>query len=550
MLAWWTLPAFVVATLIAGAVWWWRGQPVPLVDVDPPRVPCVSYAPFRGGETPFDRTIVIAPERIEADLRVLAGFTRCVRTYTVGEGLDAVPPLAEALGLRVLLGAWIGGEPDKNARQLARVVELANRHSQTVAAVIVGNEVLLRREQPAERLARMIAETRANIAVPVTYADVWEFWEKNPQVATVVDFVTIHTLPYWEDHPVAVEEAIEHVVDTWRRIQAQFPDRPVFIGEAGWPSAGRMREGARPSPLNQARFVRELLVRAAAEGIGINLIEAFDQPWKRRLEGTVGGHWGLFTADRQPKFPLAGPVAADPRWGERFAVATGLAAAGFTLLLAGGRGRCLGPAVAFAAALGLQLAAGTLVLAAAALAAAAGDAMAWTVGLIQLGLAAAATMLVAIAVLGQQGPAVPPAGTLLHALQTRVWPKGPALPVLLGLARLLLAIAAAALTVALVCAPRYRDFAVALYVSPALALFGHALWAAHRGIGTGPQREEWFLAAILAGGGVLVVLCEGSANVQALAWAATVLVLAGALIAGARRQPNAATGAERAARPG
>ena len=37
-----------------------------------------------------------------------------------------------------------------------------------------------------------------------------------------------------------------------------------------------------------------MLERAKREHFRVNVIEAFDQPWKRALEGTVGGHWGLF----------------------------------------------------------------------------------------------------------------------------------------------------------------------------------------------------------------------------------------------------------------
>ena len=56
-----------------------------------------------------------------------------------------------------------------------------------------------------------------------------------------------------------------------------------------------MRAGALPSPANQARVLSGVVAAAKQEGWKVNLIEAFDQPWKRLLEGTVGGYWG-FTA--------------------------------------------------------------------------------------------------------------------------------------------------------------------------------------------------------------------------------------------------------------
>ena len=38
-----------------------------------------------------------------------------------------------------------------------------------------------------------------------------------------------------------------------QKVAAAIPGKEIVIGEFGWPSAGRMREGARPSPSNQAR---------------------------------------------------------------------------------------------------------------------------------------------------------------------------------------------------------------------------------------------------------------------------------------------------------
>ena len=130
--------------------------------------------------------------------------------------------------------------------------------------------------------------------MPVTYADVWEFWLRHRELASAVDFVTIHILPYWEDDPIAARAAADHVDSIRKRVAENFPGKEIVIGEVGWPSAGRMREGALPSPANQARVIADVLERGKRESFRVNVIEAFDQPWKRALEGTVGGHWGLF----------------------------------------------------------------------------------------------------------------------------------------------------------------------------------------------------------------------------------------------------------------
>jgi glucan 1,3-beta-glucosidase len=135
-------------------------------------------------------------------------------------------------------------------------------------------------------------------------------------VASAVDFVTIHILPYWEDFPIPAANAPAHVVSIHNRIAAAFPNKEILIGEFGWPSAGRMREGARPSPSNQALAIEQTLALAQRENFRVNVVEAFNQPWKRWLEGSVGGQWGIFSrATGQPKFNLAGGGVSDhPAW--------------------------------------------------------------------------------------------------------------------------------------------------------------------------------------------------------------------------------------------
>ena len=98
------------------------------------------------------------------------------------------------------------------------------------------------------------------------------------------------------------------------RVQQAFPGRRVMIGETGWPSAGRPRQAASASVVNEARYLREFLRYAATVHMPYNVIEAFDQPWKRAQEGTVGGYWGIFDAQARPKFAMQGPVTEEPHW--------------------------------------------------------------------------------------------------------------------------------------------------------------------------------------------------------------------------------------------
>lgn len=331
----------IVVTLLVAlaanfAFWYFPNLPRALHSVYPGDVlRSVSFAPYRHGQDPL-LEIYPSPAEVEEDVRSLVGRSKGLRTYSSGEGNEVVPAVAAKLGLEVLLGAWLGPKQDRNEREVAGLIELANKHPDSVKRLIVGNEVLLRRDIPRDQIIAYLDRVRAAVKQPVTYADVWEFWLKNPQIADHVDFVTVHFLPYWEDEPVGVDEAMEHIRGVYRQVKAAFPNKEILIGEVGWPSKGRSRERAVPSRWDQAEFINAFLKLADEEGFDYNLIEGFDQPWKKKLEGIVGGHWGVLDAYRKPKYDLKGPIVAEPQWREAAIIASGL-----SLLLVLGYGRRL-----------------------------------------------------------------------------------------------------------------------------------------------------------------------------------------------------------------
>lgn len=309
----WLYGLFNLALAIVLGVWLWQqNQPVSLPTPQLPadgKLQCVSYAPYYGkGESPFIPNYAVSHARIEHDLKLLAQRFHCVRTYSVGQGLDYVPQAAAKLGLKVLLGAWIGWQKADNDMEVNLAIKRANEFPDTVSGLIIGNEVLLRQEQPKAVMRAYLEQAQRETRVPVTYADVWEYWIMNKDLEDAVDYVTVHMLPYWEDDPQPIGRAVAHVANIMQKLDGIFT-KPLFIGETGWPSAGRNRHQSEPSRLNQARFLREFVVMAQEKGWDYNLIEAMDQPWKRILEGTVGGYWGLYNSELGEKFAFDGDLA-------------------------------------------------------------------------------------------------------------------------------------------------------------------------------------------------------------------------------------------------
>ena len=181
-----TSPADQLAVALVGAAlavlggWWLDAQPVPVADGTAGRLQCISYAPSDAG---VRNPRGVTREQVQRDLALLAQRTTCVRTYTVSEGFAQVPEVARELGLEVLLGAWIGGDAAHNEREVALVIDTAQRHRDTVRAIVVGNEVLLRHELTPEQLAVLVRRVGDATGMPVTYADVWGFWVKHRVLA-------------------------------------------------------------------------------------------------------------------------------------------------------------------------------------------------------------------------------------------------------------------------------------------------------------------------------------------------------------------------------
>jgi exo-beta-1,3-glucanase (GH17 family) len=341
------LASYACAAAAIVLAWWWLGAPIHL-PASPlgagGKLYCISYAPFRDGQDPLVEATTVSAEQIDEDLTVLSRYTDCIRTYSIANGLDQIPAIAQRHGMKMLLGLWLSSQPDKNRHQVDTAIQLARTFPDTIRAVIVGNEVLLRGDLSEADLMGFIREVKSQVSIPVTYADVWEYWLRYSDLKNVVDFVTIHILPYWEDFPLPASVAAAHVDSIRKRVAAAIPDKEIFVGEVGWPSAGRMREGALPSLSNQARVIGETLTLARRENFRVNVIEAFNQSWKRALEGATGGYWGIFDrATGEPKFSFSGNVSNHPRWLEQALAGILLASAIFATALAANRGKLAGP---------------------------------------------------------------------------------------------------------------------------------------------------------------------------------------------------------------
>ena len=508
--------AFLLISLGAiAAVWWWLATPITLsrAPIDPDaKLLCVSYAPFRGNQTPLSPTTHVSAEQIAQDLAQLAKISDCVRTYSIENGLDQVPELAAKVGLKVIQGIWLGSNRLKNLTQISTAVRLTKEYPATITSLVVGNEVLLRGEMTQSDLAASIRSVKAQVAVPVTYADVWEFWLRNREVYESVDFVTIHILPYWEDFPVRAKHAAAHVDAIRRRMAVAFPGKEILIGETGWPSEGRMRDAALPSRTNQARVVSEILDIAKRESFRVNLIEAYDQPWKRQLEGTVGGYWGLFDAEQRAlKYPPGVVISNYPFWKLQMGVGMALAILVFAAAWLTLRRRPWTPRLASWVAVGISATTAGILFGVAVhkmLFESYGSG-GWLVWGWLLAAAIASPVFCANALMSGRG--LP---TFLELLGPRDQRVRSAMAIILGLALIVTTLIGAETALGFVFDPRYRDFPFAA-LTIAVVPFASLTLLNRPKEGTRPVAEAVF-AGLFAGAAVYTGFNEGSDNWQSL----------------------------------
>jgi exo-beta-1,3-glucanase (GH17 family)/cellulose synthase/poly-beta-1,6-N-acetylglucosamine synthase-like glycosyltransferase len=343
----------IAIAVICLSLWALFNQP----ETEPPwpeRIQGFSFSPFREGQSAIEH-ILPSAEEIDRDLALLAEKTYAVRTYTMEGTLAQVPSLASKHGLNVTLGAWIDNDLEKNEREIEKLIAVARENYRNVVRVIVGNEAILRKDLTVDQLAVYLDRVREALDIPVGTAEPWHVWFTNKDLADHVDFVAVHMLPYWEG--VDVDRAVDYVVDHVNLLKASFPDKPIIIGEVGWPSNGRTRHSAVASPANEATFLRRFLDRAAKEQYVYYVMEAFDQPWKKVSEGSVGAYWGVYDVYRQPKFAFSEPIVEIPEWRLLAGISIVIALITFSFLLIDSktlskRGRSFLATIAFAAASG------------------------------------------------------------------------------------------------------------------------------------------------------------------------------------------------------
>eukprot|EP01120_Amphizonella_sp_Union-15-10_P003601 TRINITY_DN14018_c0_g1_i1.p1 TRINITY_DN14018_c0_g1~~TRINITY_DN14018_c0_g1_i1.p1 ORF type:complete len:273 (+),score=44.29 TRINITY_DN14018_c0_g1_i1:33-851(+) len=240
----------------------------------------------------------LSDDRIIQLLSTLSGRTQWIRTYGSGGDLKKIPQIAKQMGFKVAAGAWIDGNNQNNNREIRDLADNVNRGYVDLA--IVGSEVILRRDLNVSNLINFINQFRGLItgsSVKVTSADTLGSFQEFPQLVSNLDILMVHLYPYFGG--VGINQAEQFIIESYQATIKISENKPVWIGESGWPTSGPSKNNAHTSEDISARYADWIRKWSNDNNIIMFYFEAFDENWK--TEDGVGKHWGIWNSDGKIK---------------------------------------------------------------------------------------------------------------------------------------------------------------------------------------------------------------------------------------------------------
>ncbi|RDL41673.1 (Trans)glycosidase [Venustampulla echinocandica] len=258
---------------------------------------------------------------VTRDVAVLSQLTNTIRLYgTDCNQTELVIHAINQLGLKDKVKIWMGVWQDKNvttnARQLEQMYKIFDTYgADPFVGVIVGNEVLFRKDMTATELGTLISGVRTNlttkgIKLPVASADLGDNWTQD--FADKVDYVMANIHPFFAG--VESKSAAAWTWTFWQGKDAALKTDPSknIISETGWPSQGgtdcgmatTCTTGSVAAIPDMNNFMNDWVCQALANGTNYFWFEAFDEPWKWTFNEPGKeweDQWGLMDVNRDLK---------------------------------------------------------------------------------------------------------------------------------------------------------------------------------------------------------------------------------------------------------
>ena len=256
----------------------------------------ICFSLYEEGQKPGD---VISEDQIRRRMEILQPHVSSIRTFSCTEGNEIIPKVAKEMGIKTLVGAWLGDDPEINTREIQGLIDLANEGLVDIAAV--GNEVMYRNDLSESELLDFIYRVKEEIKdIPISYVDAYYEFSTRPKITEACDVILTNCYPFWEGTPF--DYSIGHMQHMYKSAHLAAAGKKVIITETGWPSQGENEKDSIPSITNAIKYFIQTQLWVQEEGIESYYFSSFDESWKIGAEGTVGAFWGLWDKYEQLKY--------------------------------------------------------------------------------------------------------------------------------------------------------------------------------------------------------------------------------------------------------
>ena len=257
----------------------------------------LCFSLYEDGQGPGN---IITEEQVRRRIETIKPHTKWIRSFSCTEGNEFIPKIAKEYGIKTMVGAWLGDDPEVNEREIEGLIQLANEGFVDIAAV--GNEVLYRNDLSEDEIIGFMNKVKGAIPkdIPMGYVDAYYEFTAHPRITELCDVILANCYPYWEGCPL--EYSLGHMQEMFGQASHAANGKKVIITETGWPSQGTGLKAALPSAENAMKYFINSQVWSAKQNIDIFYFSSFDESWKEGPEGDVGAYWGLWDKHEKLKF--------------------------------------------------------------------------------------------------------------------------------------------------------------------------------------------------------------------------------------------------------
>lgn len=254
-------------------------------------------SPYEEGQKPGDQ---LSEEQVRRRLEIMRPYTQWIRSFSCTEGNEMIPKMAKEMGMKTLVGAWLGDDPEINEQEVANLIQLSKEGYVDIAAV--GNEVMYRGDLTEDELLAFLYRAKEEIPteIPVGYVDAYYEFTDRPAITEACDVILANCYPFWEG--CDLDYSLLYMKDMYHRAASAGKGKRVIITETGWPSQGTNLRGAFPSEENAIKYFINTQKWSQEDDIEIFYFSSFDESWKVGAEGDVGAYWGIWDKDEKLKF--------------------------------------------------------------------------------------------------------------------------------------------------------------------------------------------------------------------------------------------------------